>query len=81
MSDTLVNYGWTATELQWRQQAACIGFVDVFFPDRATRDTRQRALLICEGCPVVTECDEYATDSGESSAVWGGMNRTKRFRL
>jgi len=81
MSDTLTVYGWTATDLAWRRQAACIGFVDTFFPDRPSRDTRLAAIRICESCPVINECDDYANQTGETSAVWGGKNRTKLFRL
>ncbi len=81
MSDTLTVYGWTPTDLQWRQQAACIGFVDTFFPDRPNRDTRRAAIRICDSCPVVTECDTYATATDERSGVWGGKNRTKLSRL
>ena len=81
MSDTLTVYGWTATDLQWRQQAACIGFVDTFFPNRPNRDTRRAAIRICDSCPVVTECDTYANQTDERSGVWGGKNRTKLSRL
>ncbi len=81
MSDTLTVYGWTATDLRWRQQAACIGFVDTFFPDRPNRHTRAAAIRICDSCPVVTECDDYATEAGEKMGVWGGKNWTKLSRL
>lgn len=81
MVDTFVNYGWSATDLQWRQQAACIGFIDVFFPNIPNRESRRKAISICDTCPVVTECGDYAVEAGETSAVWGGVNRTVRLRL
>ena len=81
MSDTLTVYGWTATDLQWRRQAACIGFVDTFFPDRPDRYTRRAAIRICDTCPVIEECDTYADQTDEKSGVWGGKNRTKLSRL
>ncbi len=81
MSDTLTVYGWTPTDLAWRQQAACIGFVDTFFPERPNRYTRQAAIRICNSCPVMLECDDYANQTGEKMAVWGGVNRPNLFRL
>ena len=81
MSDTLTDYGWTATDLAWRQQAACIGFVDTFFPANPNRDTRAAAIRICDSCPVIEECDTYANQTDEKSGVWGGKNRTKLSRL
>ena len=81
MVDTFNIYGWSATDLPWRRQAACIGFIDVFFPNIPNRDTRRKAISICHTCPVVTECGDYAKDAGETSAVWGGVNRTARLRL
>ncbi len=81
MSDTLTVYGWTATDLAWREQAACIGFVDTFFPERPNRYTRATAIRICNTCPVMVECDDYANQTGEKMAVWGGVNRPNLFRL
>ena len=81
MSDTLTVYGWTATDLRWRQQAACIGFVDTFFPDRPDRYSRAAAIRICDSCPVISECNDYANQTGEKMAVWGGIHRPNLFRL
>ena len=81
MVDTLTVYGWSATDLAWRQQAACIGYTDVFFPDRPNSEARLKAISICRTCPVVMECGDYANETAEISAVWGGVNRTPRFRL
>ena len=81
MSDTLTVYGWTPTEISWRRQAACIGFVDTFFPESPTRYTRAAAIRICDSCPVVMECDDYANATGEKMSVWGGINRPNLFRL
>ncbi len=75
-----IAYGWTPTELAWRKQAACVGFVDLFFPETATRATRLAAIRICDSCPVTTECGDYANETGEKLAIWGGVNRTKLFR-
>jgi hypothetical protein len=81
MSDTLTIYGWTPTEIAWRQQAACLDFVDTFFPERPNRYTRAAAIRICDTCRVVKECDAYADATEEKSGVWGGKNRTKLSRL
>ena len=81
MVDTFNIYGWSATDLPWRRQAACIGFIDVFFPNTPNRETRRKAIRICHTCPVVTKCGDYANQAGETSAVWGGVIRTARLRL
>lgn len=47
---------------------------DVFFSTDA--DERHLAVRICRHCPFTTECDQYATDTGQQHGVWGGRIRT-----
>ncbi len=41
------------------------------------RDRREAARL-CEGCPVVSECLEYAVATRQRYGVWGGMSERDR---
>lgn len=49
----------------WREDAACKGKTDLFFPPLDMTGTERRlfyrtARAVCEGCPVLDECREYA---------------------
>jgi WhiB family redox-sensing transcriptional regulator len=45
-------------------------------PSRRWRD--QRAIAICEACPVIQECREHALRVREPYGVWGGMTEEER---
>ncbi|WP_040658156.1 WhiB family transcriptional regulator [Ornithinimicrobium pekingense] len=45
-------------------------------PSRRWRD--QRAVAICEACPVIRECREHALRVREPYGVWGGMTEEER---
>lgn len=57
----------------WADRAACRDHedADTFFDDEFLM--RQVALPICGGCPVKSECLEFALDRGMDDGVWGGM--------
>lgn len=73
----------------WRAQAACRGEnPELFFADllpahgRLERAHKKRsidkALTICRGCPVQTECANYAAEIGATDGIWGGQTPTQR---
>ncbi len=39
------------------------------------------AKLVCNRCPVTTECLTWALDSGQDAGVWGGMSEDERRAL
>ena len=51
--------------------------------ERACRSARQiaEAKLVCNRCPVTTECLTWALDSGQDAGVWGGMSEDERRAL
>ena len=55
----------------WRKQAACRG-VDtaLFYSEVGEMATEAKA--VCQGCPVATQCADYAITAGIRSGVWGG---------
>jgi WhiB family redox-sensing transcriptional regulator len=60
----------------WRNEAACKGSSqDIFFPE--PKNPKQ-AKLICQQCPVIFECLEYALAANEEHGVWGGTTSTER---
>jgi WhiB family transcriptional regulator, redox-sensing transcriptional regulator len=68
---------------QWVSEAACRGVnPDLFFADNGNFNGKKTkaALEICEGCPAVTSCLEWALESGDQYAILGGMTPTQRQR-
>jgi WhiB family redox-sensing transcriptional regulator len=69
-----------AEELNWQDQANCMGVdPDLFFPERgaSTREAKE----VCRGCVVRLDCLEYALDNAEKFGIWGGMSERERRRL
>lgn len=66
--------------MTWRDSAACIGTdTETFFATASDRD-RESAKRVCRGCPVATECLEWAIKHGEHG-VWGGTDEDDRRRM
>lgn len=65
----------------WRMKAACVGLdPDMFFPGHDDREGIKKAVAVCMECPVVTECDAYATRHARINGyrldgIWGGRPR------
>lgn len=60
----------------WQEDAACRGEdPDRFFPSlgRDSRAEVAETLEICAGCPVRTDCLEFAVKSGSVDGIWGGL--------
>lgn len=60
----------------WRDQAACAE-VDPTLWDTDTPAGNERAIRICQACPVRLDCDREATKRGEQWGIWGGIDRRK----
>ena len=74
----------------WRTLAACNGSqAELFYPPappaREGRDERlareRAAKRVCAGCPVRTQCLDYAIAASERHGVWGGLTELERRRL
>lgn len=66
----------------WAGRAACRGMTHIFFSPAAERpQTRarreERARAVCLGCPVMTECREFARTHHEYG-FWGGESEDDR---
>lgn len=72
--------------MSWRDRAACIGTDTETFFATAPRGShrydheeaaRDRAKRVCRGCPVATECLEWAVEHYEYG-IWGGTDENDR---
>lgn len=73
---------WDDSETVWRAQAACKDVeTNVFFPGKSSG--YQRALRVCNACPVKTECGEFALQFDERTlpGMWGGLMGQDRRRI
>jgi hypothetical protein len=63
----------------WWQAAYCRGAdTDIFYPLPGDQAGIQRALRICESCPVRIPCRRYALDRRERYGIWGGLTEETR---
>lgn len=75
----------TQEQQRWRQHAACTGHpLDIFFPPRGDNQKQiATAKQICQECPVLNECRNYALgfDSGKLIGIFGGLTQYERKRI
>ena len=69
----------------WMERAICADSPepDLWFPDLTTAETSaqvaaqvDRAIAVCNGCPVRLKCLTMALENGEKEGVWGGVSFT-----
>lgn len=70
--------GDTELDTSWFSEARCKGAdVSAFFPDPEEpqfRNIQKVAEAICNECPVIIKCAEYALYSNEKNGTWGGKS-------
>lgn len=78
LPETVLHPSFSATSEDWRRKAACAGMpVKIFFDDLYTVD----ASLACKGCPVRSDCLEYALANKIGKGTWGGESERGRERI
>ena len=66
----------------WYLRGACRGLESsIFYPDPAQAAEEARALDVCSGCEVRSECLEHALARRESTGIWGGTTERDRRRI
>ena len=77
-----------ATDAEWREEAACLAYPAVLFfglDDSESpverRGREEKAKRICQTCPVLQPCLEYALATREQYGIWGGMTEVERKAL
>ena len=62
---------------RWMDRARCRGLgTSAFFGDGP--DDIERARVCCEGCPVRTECLEFALADRSLVGIWAGTDEAER---
>ena len=67
----------------WRELALCRqSDADYWFPETTGNSaTHTLAKRICEQCPVIEQCLQFALDNNERYGIWGGKSEHQRARL
>jgi len=68
----------------WQLRGSCRGAdPSIFFPSAGSRrgGTEARAKAICEKCPVIRQCRQYAINAAEPYGIWGGLTPFERALL
>lgn len=65
----------------WQEEAVCrqVDIGDMFFPEKG--GSAAEAKRICAGCPVASECLEFALAKQERFGIWGGYTARERRRM
>jgi WhiB family redox-sensing transcriptional regulator len=73
------------TAMDWRHRALCRDEdPELFFPIGTTGPAIvqiEQAKAVCQRCPVVQSCLDWALRSGQDSGVWGGLSEDERRAL
>ena len=69
----------------WLRDAACRACdPEMFFPSGGPHQVAEqveRAQQVCDGCPVQTDCLEWAVTTGADNGIWGGHTEEDRQAL
>jgi WhiB family redox-sensing transcriptional regulator len=73
------------TTMDWRHRALCRDEdPELFFPIGTSGPAVtqiEQAKSVCQRCPVVQSCLDWALRSGQDSGVWGGLSEDERRAL
>ena len=71
--------------MDWRHKAVCREEdPELFFPVGNSGPALAqiaKAKLVCNPCPVASQCLNWAIESGQDAGVWGGMAEDERRAL
>ena len=73
-----------ATTWEWQLNGLCRGMDSaVFFHPEGERGHKrtareEQAKRVCQQCPVMQRCREYAVAAGDPYGVWGGLSAPER---
>jgi WhiB family redox-sensing transcriptional regulator len=72
---------------EWQYEGSCNGvdpesfFLEDNMRGKNKSNKEQRAIAICNTCPVKKACLDHALKVPETYGVWGGMNEESRSKL
>lgn len=62
----------------WMRYASCAESVgDIWFPETNSPNTKT-AKAICNDCPVIDSCLNYALENRFNDGIWGGLTPNER---
>ncbi|HVF06071.1 MAG TPA: WhiB family transcriptional regulator [Frankiaceae bacterium] len=68
--------------MDWRHRALCRDEdPELFFPIGTTGPAAQQvedAKAVCQRCDVVSDCLQWALETGQDAGVWGGTSEEER---
>lgn len=68
--------------MDWRPKAACLDHdPELFFPIGSTGpalDQVAQAKAVCQRCPVIDTCLEWALRTNQHDGIWGGLSEEER---
>ena len=72
----------TWSEVDWDQAACLFTDTESFYPEGAgdALATNKVLVKICNGCPLVSECADYAIHN-EQHGFWGGLSPSDRANI
>jgi WhiB family redox-sensing transcriptional regulator len=69
----------------WRSRAICRDSnPELFFPIGTTGIALGQidaAKSVCDACPVLSDCREFAMETNQESGVWGGLTEEERRQI
>jgi hypothetical protein len=66
--------------MDWADEAACKDTpLDIWFTELGFH-ADQEAIRICNRCPVINQCRDYAINNDQTDGIWGGMTPDQRFK-
>ena len=75
-------------KLDWQEDAACNEYDNVLFfgPDQGESELEKqareaRAKAVCQRCPVLEPCLEFAMETNQKYGIWGGLTDKERASL
>jgi WhiB family transcriptional regulator, redox-sensing transcriptional regulator len=70
----------TRTDLEWLDWGMCAQTdPEAYYPEKSA--SPRAAQRVCAGCPVTSECLEWALANGERFGVWGGKTERERRKI
>ncbi|MBZ8176894.1 WhiB family transcriptional regulator [Corynebacterium poyangense] len=71
--------------MDWRHEAVCRSEdPELFFPVGNSGPALAqiaKAKIVCNRCPVTSQCLRWALETGQDAGVWGGMSEDERRAL
>lgn len=78
-----MNYNDLRRAIERVGEVPCESAPDLMFheEDKYSTTNNKLAKKICQGCPIIAECLQYALDNNETYGTWGGKTASERSNI